>query len=58
MLLVFDVPYQPRVKWMPEKSSNYLKLVKDASNFYGSHFDGIVCVKQIDLGSARTLNKY
>ena len=27
----------------------------DASNlayFYGSHIDGIICVKQIDLGSA------
>ena len=37
------------------------KLVKDASNlasFYGSHIDVIVCVKQIDLGSARTLKKY
>ena len=29
------------------------KFVKDVSNlasFYGSHIDGIVCVKQIDLG--------
>ena len=36
-------------------------LVKDASNiaiFYGSHIDGIVCVEQIDMGSARTLNEY
>ena len=30
----------------------------DASNlviFYGSHIDGIICVKQIGLGLARTL---
>ena len=46
---------------MPGKSQNYQKLVKDASNiasFYGSHIDGIVCVKQIGLGLARTLKKY
>ena len=39
----------------------YQKLVKNASNtaiFYGSYIDGIVCVEQIDMGSARTLNKY
>ena len=39
----------------------YHKLVKDASNlgsFYGSHIDRIICVKQIGLGLARTLNKY
>ena len=39
---------------MPGKSQNYQKLVKDASNlasFYGSQIDGIVYVKQIDLGS-------
>ena len=36
-------------------------MIKNASNldsFYGSHIDGILCVKQIDFGSARTLNKY
>ena len=36
-------------------------MVKDASNlasFYGSQVDGMVYVKQIDLGSARTLKKY
>ena len=51
ILLVFEVPYQPWVKGMSGKSYNYQKLVKDASNlasFYGSHIDGIVCVKQID----------
>ena len=34
---------------------SYQNLVKDASNlasFNGSHMDGIVCVKQIYLGSA------
>ena len=43
------------------KKLNYQKLVKDASNlasFYGSHIDGMVCVKQIDLGSKRTLKIY
>ena len=32
-------------------------VVEDESNlasFYDSHIDGIVCVKQIDLGLART----
>ena len=46
---------------MTGKSSNYQKLVRDASNlasFYGSHIDGMVCVKQIGSGSARTLKKY
>ena len=36
------------------------KFVKDVSNlasFYGSHINGIVCVKQIGLGFARTLKK-
>ena len=43
------------------KKLNYQKLVKDASNlasFYGSHIDGMVCVKQIDLRSARTSKFY
>ena len=26
-------------------------------SFYGSHIDGIICVKKIDLGLARTLEK-
>ena len=37
------------------------KLVEDALNlasFYDSHIDGIICVKQIGLGLARTLKKY
>ena len=54
-LLVFEVPY------LPGKKLNYQKLVKDASNiasFYGSHIDGIVCMKQIDLESAKILKKY
>ena len=61
ILLVFEVPYQPQVKGMPGKSYSYQKLVNDASNlayFYGSHIDGIVCVKQIGMGSARTLEKH
>ena len=44
---------------MPRKSKNYQKLLKNATNlvyFYCSHIDGIVCVKQIDLGLARTLS--
>ena len=60
ILLVSEVPYQPGVKGMPGKSLNQ-KLVKDVSNlafFDGLHIDGIVCVKQIGLGSARTLKKY
>ena len=35
-------------------------MAKDASNlasFYCSHIDGIVCVKQIGLGLAKTLKK-
>ena len=55
ILLVFEVPYRPEVEGMPGK------LVIHASNlvsFHGSHIDGIVCVKQIGLGSARTLKKY
>ena len=43
------------------KKAKLPKLVKDASNlasFYGSHIDGVVCVKHIDLGSAKTLKKY
>ena len=46
---------------MPGKSYKYQKLVKDASNiaiFYGSHIDGIVCVKQMDMGLARKIKKY
>jgi hypothetical protein len=57
-ILFFEVPYRPRVKGIPGKSYNYQKLVKDASNlasFYGSHIDGVVCLKQIGLGLARTL---
>jgi hypothetical protein len=61
-LLVFEVPYQPQVKGCLEKAKyNYQKFVKDTSNlatFYGLHIDGIVCVKQIGLGLARTLKKY
>ena len=37
------------------------KVVKGASNlasFYDSHIYGIVYVKQIDMGSARTLKTY
>ena len=58
---VFEESYWPRVKGMPEKSLNYQRLVKHASNlasFYGSHIDGIFYVKQIDLRLARTLKKY
>ena len=46
---------------MPGKRLNYQKLVRDASNlasFYCSYIDGIVCVKQIGLGSARTLTLF
>ena len=32
--------------------------VSDLAIFYGLNIDGIICVKQIDLGLARTLNKY
>ena len=46
ILLVFEVPYRTQVKGMPQTS------------FYGSHIHEIVSVKQIDLGSARTLKKY
>ena len=44
ILIVFEVPYK-----------------RDASNlasFYDSSIDVILCVKQIGLGSARTLKKY
>ena len=43
------------------KKLNYQKLVKDASNLasvYGSDVVGLVCVKQIDLGSESTSNEY
>ena len=44
---------------MPGKSyQNYQKLVKDASkiaSFYGSHIDGIVCVKQMDRRNTKIL---
>ena len=36
-----------------------LQTVKNTSNlasFYDSHIDGIICVKQIDLGLAKTLD--
>ena len=61
ILLVFEVPYQPRVKGMPGRSKNYKKLVKGASNlasFYVSHIDRIVYVRQIGLGSAKKIKKY
>ena len=38
---------------LPKIGKGCLKL-----SFYGSHIDGIVCVKQIDLGSAMALIKY
>ena len=51
----------PKSKGCLEKAKATKKMVKDVlhlASFYGSHIDGIVCVKQIDLGSARTLKKY
>ena len=63
ILLVFEVltlltPSQ-RDAW---KKLKLLKVgIKDASilaPFHGSHIDGIVCVKQMCLGLARTLKEY
>ena len=48
-------------KMEAEKQLKLPIVCKEVSNlaiFYGSNIDGIVCVKQIDLGLARTLNKY
>ena len=41
-----------------EKAKTARSWPVNLASFYGSHIDGIVCVKQIDLGSARTLNKH
>ena len=32
--------------------------LKHLASFYGSDIDGIICVRQIGLGLARTLKKY
>ena len=59
IFLVLDVPYQ-RDAWkklqLPKLGKGCLKF----SYFYGSHsrIDGILYVKQISLGSGRTLKKY
>ena len=50
ILLIFKVP---QVKGMPGKSLTHQKMIKNASNL-ASHIIGIVCVKQIVLGSAKT----
>ena len=50
----------PKSKGFLEKAKTTKKWYKDGSNIascYDSDIDGIVCVKQIGLGSARTLKK-
>ena len=43
--------------WNKLKLPQVAKDAKTLASFHGSHIDGIVCVKQIDFGSARTLKK-
>ena len=56
ILLVFEVPYWPRVKEMPGKKLKLPKVGKHTSNLaslYVSHIDAIIIMKQICLGLAR-----
>ena len=41
----------------PSQIDAWKKLKSHLASFHGSRIHGIICVKQIDLGSARTLKK-
>ena len=47
-----------RDAWKKLKIPKVGKGCSNLASFYGSHIDGIVYVKQISLGLARTLKKY
>ena len=61
--MVFEVPALSTLRqkdaWKKIKLQKVgIKNASDLASFYGSHMNGIVFVKEIGLGSARTLKKY